>query len=54
MTIHQAKGRERSAVGIRLKPAQIERLRSGLNERSPDDRAIYVAPTRALELTRLI
>jgi DNA helicase II / ATP-dependent DNA helicase PcrA len=54
MTIHQAKGQEWSAVGIRLKPAQVERLRVGLNERSPDDRAIYVALTRARETARLV
>jgi hypothetical protein len=41
-------------VGIRLKPAQVERLRVGLNERSPDDRAIYVALTRARETARLV
>ena len=38
-------------------PAQartVERLRVGLNERSPHDRAIYVALTRARETARLV
>jgi len=54
MTIHQAKGKEWTAVGVRLKPAQAERLQTGLTEANPDDRALYVAFTRAREAARLI
>lgn len=54
MTIHQAKGKEWPAVGVRLKPAQVERLRIGLTETNPDDRALYVALTRASRSARLV
>lgn len=54
MTIHQAKGREWSAVGVRLKPSQIARIREGLSERNSDDRALYVALTRAREMVYLV
>lgn len=54
MTIHQAKGKEWATVGVRLKPAQVDRLRVGLTETNPDDRALYVALTRARELARLV
>jgi len=54
MTIHQAKGKEWSAVGIRVKPAQVERLAAGLVESNPDDRALYVALTRARSSVRFV
>lgn len=54
MTIHQAKGKEWAAVGVRPKPAQVERLRGGLAGTNPDDRALYVALTRAREVARLV
>jgi DNA helicase-2/ATP-dependent DNA helicase PcrA len=54
MTIHQAKGKEWPAVGIRLKSAQVERLGAGLIESSSNDRALYVALTRARETARLV
>ena len=54
MTIHQAKGREWNAVGVRLKQAQKDRLRRGLSENNPDDRALYVALTRARENVRIV
>jgi DNA helicase-2/ATP-dependent DNA helicase PcrA len=54
MTIHQAKGREWNAVGVRLKQVQVERLNRGLSEASSDDRAIYVALTRARQTVRLV
>jgi DNA helicase II / ATP-dependent DNA helicase PcrA len=54
MTIHQAKGREWNAVGVRLKRTQVERLSSGLTQASSDDRAIYVALTRARQVALLV
>jgi DNA helicase-2/ATP-dependent DNA helicase PcrA len=54
MTIHQAKGREWTAVGVRLKPSQVELLGSGLIETNQEDRALYVALTRARERVRLV
>lgn len=54
MTIHQAKGKEWSAVGVRLKPVQVERLNAGLSEDNADDRALYVALTRARETICLV
>jgi DNA helicase-2/ATP-dependent DNA helicase PcrA len=54
MTVHQAKGREWNAVGVRLKQVQVERLSRGLSEASSDDRAIYVALTRARQIVRLV
>jgi DNA helicase-2/ATP-dependent DNA helicase PcrA len=54
MTIHQAKGKEWTAVGVRLKDAQVDRLRVGLTETNPDDRALYVALTRASQIARLV
>jgi DNA helicase II / ATP-dependent DNA helicase PcrA len=54
MTIHQAKGMEWTAVGVRLGPTHLERLRSGLDESKADDRAVYVALTRARERVRLV
>jgi DNA helicase-2/ATP-dependent DNA helicase PcrA len=54
MTIHQAKGKEWATVGVRLKVPQVERLAAGLTESSPDDRALYVALTRARERAGLV
>lgn len=54
MTIHQAKGREWAAVGVQLKPSHVELLRGGLTESNPEDRALYVALTRARERVRLV
>jgi DNA helicase-2/ATP-dependent DNA helicase PcrA len=54
MTIHQAKGREWSNVGVHLAPAQIARLASGLAEERAGDREIYVALTRAKDSVRLV
>jgi DNA helicase-2/ATP-dependent DNA helicase PcrA len=54
MTVHQAKGKEWHAVGVRLKQGQIERLASGLSEGATDDRVLYVALTRARETIRLV
>lgn len=54
MTIHQAKGKEWPAVGVRLNSAQINRIQTGLSETSTEDRAIYVALTPACECARLV
>ena len=54
MTIHQAKGKEWDVVGLRFKPSQITRIRNGLSEGNPDDRALYVALTRARKLVCLV
>jgi DNA helicase-2/ATP-dependent DNA helicase PcrA len=49
MTVHQAKGREWNAVGVRLQPDQLGRLAAGLAVDRAGDREIYVALTRAKE-----
>ena len=54
MTIHQAKGKEWKTVGVTLKHSQVDRLRAGLDESTPDDRAVYVALTRARQFVGLI
>jgi DNA helicase-2/ATP-dependent DNA helicase PcrA len=47
MTIHQAKGREWDTVGVCLTTQQIARLSVGLDPTLEEDRAAYVALTRA-------
>lgn len=47
MTVHQAKGREWSIVGIRLTETEVSRLAEGLKQDRFDDRLLYVAITRA-------
>lgn len=54
MTIHQAKGMEWNAVGVRLGPTHLDRLRDGLEEGKADDRALYVALTRARDRVMLV
>ena len=54
MTVHQAKGKEWHAVGVRLRQGQTERLASGLSEDNADDRVLYVALTRAHQTVRLV
>ncbi len=54
MTIHQAKGKEWRAVGVRLKQSQIARVQAGLSQNNPDDRALYVALTRAREILYVV
>jgi ATP-dependent exoDNAse (exonuclease V) beta subunit len=49
----QAKEKEWNAVGVRFKPSQIARIRDGLSETNADDRALYVALTRAHEMVCL-
>lgn len=51
LTVHQAKGREWDAVGIRLTDANRAALASGLSSDHDDHRKMYVACTRARELT---
>jgi hypothetical protein len=51
--VNQAKGKEWNAVGVRFKPSQIARIRDGLSETNADDRALYVALTRAHEMVCL-
>ncbi|WP_431946583.1 UvrD-helicase domain-containing protein [Micromonospora marina] len=46
LTIHQAKGREWSAVGVRLTPTEQQHLAAGLAPDHDGQRAIYVALTR--------
>lgn len=47
LTIHQAKGREWSRVGVALQASEVARLSVGLSQESETDRALYVALTRA-------
>jgi DNA helicase-2/ATP-dependent DNA helicase PcrA len=47
LTSHQAKGREWDHVGLVLKQADVAALAAGLSVERPDDRALYVACTRA-------
>jgi DNA helicase-2/ATP-dependent DNA helicase PcrA len=47
MTTHQAKGREWSRVGVRLREADAHRLDAGLTHSEESDRQLYVACTRA-------
>jgi len=47
MTIHQAKGREWDFVGVRLSSSELASLASGLDQSREQDRAVYVALTRA-------
>ena len=47
MTIHQAKGREWTNVGVHLLPNEEHQLAAGLSRERPTDRALYVALTRA-------
>ncbi|MBA0124497.1 ATP-dependent helicase [Haloechinothrix sp. YIM 98757] len=54
MTIHQAKGKEWPTVGVRVQPTQADRIRTGLTESSANDRALYVALTRASESVRFV
>jgi len=54
LTIHQAKGREWSQVGVALSDPERARLAKGLEQDSEDDRALYVALTRARHETRLV
>lgn len=54
MTVHQAKGREWTNVGLHLAAAQRARLASGLEEGRAGDREIYVAVTRAKNSVRLV
>ena len=54
MTIHQAKGREWSRVGVRLDPTELSSLASGLDRSKEHDRAIYVALTRARQHVGLV
>ena len=54
MTVHQAKGREWDFVGVRLTPAQVGRLASGLEQKRPGDRELYVALTRAKRHVRAV
>jgi DNA helicase II / ATP-dependent DNA helicase PcrA len=51
LTVHQAKGREWDVIGVRLTPDEQEQLRKGLDERIEAQRQIYVALTRAKNLT---
>ncbi|MFV2104892.1 UvrD-helicase domain-containing protein, partial [Micromonospora sp. LOL_024] len=46
LTIHQAKGREWPAVGVRLTPTEQQHLAAGLTPDHDGQRAIYVALTR--------
>jgi DNA helicase-2/ATP-dependent DNA helicase PcrA len=46
LTIHQAKGREWPAVGVRLTAAEQQHLAAGLDPAHDGQRAIYVALTR--------
>jgi len=46
LTIHQAKGREWHAVGVRLTATERQHLAEGLNPAHDGQRAIYVALTR--------
>ncbi len=54
LSVHQAKGREYDRVGLKLKPADVKRLASGLDADKPDDRVLYVASTRAKRGTVLV
>ena len=47
MTIHQAKGREWSSVGVYLQPGEEHHLAGGLSRERSSDRGLYVALTRA-------
>lgn len=50
MTVHQAKGREWSRVGVNLTTTEYRRVRSGLDPDQDKDRVLYVALTRARDL----
>jgi DNA helicase-2/ATP-dependent DNA helicase PcrA len=54
MTIHQAKGREWTNVGIRLLMGEQRQLGRGLSQREQSDRALYVALTRAKQRVRMV
>ena len=47
LTVHQAKGREWSDVGVVLADGELTRLGNGLSQGSEADRRLYVALTRA-------
>jgi DNA helicase II / ATP-dependent DNA helicase PcrA len=51
LTVHQAKGREWAIVGVRLTSEEQQHLLNGLDERAEPDRQVYVALTRAKDLT---
>lgn len=54
MTIHQAKGREWTNVGVRLLAGEQRQLGRGLSRQKPSDRALYVALTRAKQRVRMV
>ena len=49
--MHQAKGREWEIVGVRLTREEQQHLQNGLDERVEAERQVYVALTRAKDLT---
>lgn len=51
LTVHQAKGREWEVVGVRLTRDEQQYLQNGLDERVEQERQVYVALTRAKDLT---
>ena len=54
LTVHQAKGREWPAVGVRLSTDDMKALAAGLDPTNERHRQLYVALTRARDHTRSV
>ena len=51
LTVHQAKGREWKTVGVRLTPDEKQYLLDGIDQRVEEQRQVYVALTRGIDVT---